>query len=56
MQQERPHLLPLVEERFALEEILYPIVDGHGRVKLNRYSTPLAAGMRAMAKARPSVA
>jgi hypothetical protein len=56
MEQERPHLLPLVEEGFALEEILYPIVDGHGRVKvkLNWYSAPLAAGVRAMVKVWPS--
>jgi transposase len=56
MEQERAHLLPLAEEGFALEEILYPIVDGHGRVKvkLNWYSTPLPAGVRAMVKVWPS--
>jgi len=56
MAQERPHLLPIAEERFALEEILYPIVDGKGcvRVKTNWYSTPLDAGVRAMVKVWPS--
>lgn len=56
MEKERPHLLPLAEERFALEEILYPVVDGKGcvRVKLNWYSTPLAPGMRAMVKVWPT--
>ncbi|HYM07322.1 MAG TPA: IS21 family transposase [Terriglobales bacterium] len=56
MEQERPHLLPLAEERFALEEILYPVVDGKGcvRVKTNWYSTPLDAGVRAMVKVWPS--
>jgi hypothetical protein len=56
MEQERAHLLPLAEEGFALEEILYPIVDGHGRVrvKLNWYSTPLPAGVRTMVKVWPS--
>jgi transposase len=56
MEQERPHLLPLAEERFALEEILYPVVDGKGcvRVKTNWYSTPLHAGVRAMVKVWPS--
>jgi hypothetical protein len=28
MEQERPHLLPMAAEGFALEEILFPIVDG----------------------------
>jgi transposase len=53
---ERPHLLPLAEERFALEEILYPVVDSKGcvRVKTNWYSTPLHAGVRAMVKVWPS--
>jgi hypothetical protein len=56
MEKERPHLLPLDKERFALEEILFPIVDGHGRVrvKTNWYSTPLRAGIRAMVKVWPS--
>ena len=56
MEQERPHLLPLAGERFALEEILFPVVDGKGcvRVKTNWYSTPLDAGVRAMVKVWPS--
>lgn len=56
MAQERPHLLPLAEESFALEEVLYPMVDGKGcvRVKTNWYSTPLDAGVRAMVKVWPS--
>lgn len=56
MAQERPHLLPLAEERFALEDILFPVVDGKGcvRVKTNWYSTPLNAGARAMVKVWPS--
>jgi transposase len=56
MAQERPHLLPLAGERFALEEIVYPVVDGKGcvRVKTNWYSTPLDAGARAMVKVWPS--
>jgi transposase len=57
MAQERPHLLPLAEETFALEEVLYPVVDGKGcvRVKTNWYSTPLDAGVRAMVKVWPSL-
>jgi hypothetical protein len=56
MVQERPHLLPLAEERFALEDILFPVVDGKGcvRVKTNWYSTPLNAGARPMVKVWPS--
>jgi transposase len=56
MEQERPHLLPLAAEGFALEDILYPVVDGKGcvRVKTNWYSTPLDAGVRAMVKVWPS--
>ena len=56
MEQERPHLLPLVAEGFALEDVLYPVVDGKGcvRVKTNWYSTPLDAGVRAMVKVWPS--
>jgi transposase len=56
MAQERPHLLPLAEESFALEEVLFPVVDGKGcvRVKTNWYSTPLDAGVRAMVKVWPS--
>lgn len=56
MEQERPHLLPLAAEGFALEDILYPVVDGKGcvRVKTNWYSTPLDAGVRAMVRVWPS--
>ena len=56
MEQERPHLLPLAVEGFALEDVLYPVVDGKGcvRVKTNWYSTPLDAGVRAMVKVWPS--
>ena len=56
MAQERPHLLPLTEERFALEDVLFPVVDGKGcvRVKTNWYSTPLNAGARPMVKVWPS--
>jgi len=55
--QERPFLLPLVEDGFPLEEVLYPlIVDGHGRVKVkaNWYSAPLSPGMRVRAVVGPS--
>jgi transposase len=56
MEQERPHFLPLANEGFALEDVLFPVVDGKGcvRVKTNWYSTPLDAGMRAMVKVWPS--
>lgn len=56
MEQERPHLLPLAEEPFALEDILFPVVDGKGcvRVKTNWYSAPMRAGERAMVKVWPS--
>jgi len=54
---ERSHLLPLAEERFPVDEILFPlVVDGHGRVKVkaNWYSTPLWAGLRVSARVWPS--
>lgn len=57
-QRERPHLLPLAEEGFPIEEILYPlIVDGKGcvRVKTNWYSTPLWPGLRVTARVWPSL-
>jgi hypothetical protein len=56
MEQERPHLLPLAAEGFALEDVLYPVVDGKGcvRVKTNWYSTPLDAGVRPMVKVWPT--
>src|SRR5580658_10107620 len=47
---ERPSLLPLAQEGFPYEEVIYPlIVDGHGRVKVktNWYSAPLSPGWRA---------
>jgi transposase len=56
MEQERAHLLPLAGEGFALEDILHPVVDGKGcvRVKTNWYSTPLDAGVRAMVRVWPT--
>jgi len=54
---ERPHLLPPVDERFPIDEILYPvIVDNKGRVKvkLNWYSAPLWPGLRVTARVWPS--
>ncbi len=56
-QQERSFLLPLAEESFPYEDVIYPlIVDGHGRVKVkaNWYSAPLSPGLRAGAVAGPS--
>jgi len=56
-EQERSSLLPLAEEGFPYEEVIYPvIVDGHGRVKVktNWYSTPLSAGLRVGAVVGPS--
>jgi len=45
---ERPHLRPLAAERFDLQEITFPLVDGLGcvRVKLNGYSVPAPVGTR----------
>lgn len=56
MEQERPHLLPLAAESFQLEEMLFPVVDGKGcvKVKTNWYSTPLAPGVRAMVRVWPT--
>src|SRR3954452_477166 len=57
-QMERPHLLPPAEERFPIDEILYPlIVDNKGRVrvKTNWYSAPLWPGQRVTARAWPSL-
>ena len=54
---ERPHLLPLAEEGFPIDEILFPlVVDGKGRVKVktNWYSTPLWPGLRVTALVWPS--
>src|SRR5215467_13485614 len=56
-EQERSYLLPVAEEGFPYEEVIYPvIVDGHGRVKVkaNWYSTPLSSGLRAGAVVGPS--
>jgi transposase len=53
---ERATLLPLAEEGFPYEEVIYPlIVDGHGRVrvKTNWYSAPLSPGWRAAAVVGP---
>ena len=50
------HLLPLAEEGFPIEEMLYPlIVDGKGRVKVktNWYSAPLSPGLRVTAVVGP---
>src|SRR5580700_5933695 len=54
---ERSLLLPLADEGFPYEEVIYPlIVDGHGRVKVktNWYSAPLSPGWRAAAVVGPS--
>ena len=54
---ERASLLPLAEEGFPYEEVIYPlIVDGHGRVKVktNWYSAPLYPGCRATAVVGPA--
>lgn len=49
---ERPHLRPLAAERFDLEEISFPVVDGLGRVrvKTNAYSVPAAVGQTVEAR------
>ena len=57
-QMERSHLLPLVEDRFPIDEILFPlIVDGKGRVrvKTNWYSAPVWPGLRVTARVWPSL-
>ena len=57
-QMERPQLLPLAEEGFPIDEILYPlIVDSKGRVKVktNWYSAPLWPGLRVTARVWPSL-
>jgi hypothetical protein len=54
---EQPHLLPMAEERFEIQETIYPlIVDGKGRVKVktNWYSVPLWPGLRVTARVWPS--
>lgn len=55
-QYERGFLLPLAQEGFPVEEILYPLtVDGRGRVraKANFYSVPVAPGSRVTAAVGP---
>jgi transposase len=55
-EQERGTLLPLAEEGFPLNDVLYPlIVDGKGRVrvKTNWYSAPVAPGSRVTAVVSP---
>ena len=57
-QMERPHLLPSADDRFPIDEILYPlIVDNKGRVrvKTNWYSAPLWPGLRVTARVWPSM-
>jgi transposase len=54
---EKAFLLPLAEEGFPFQEVLFPlVVDGHGRVKVkaNWYSAPLSPGWRAAAVVGPS--
>jgi transposase len=53
---EREYLLPLLEERFELAEMSYPVVDSKGcvRVRTNWYSTPLRAGSRPQVKILPA--
>ena len=56
-QQERAVLLPLANESFPFEEVIYPlIVDGRRRVKVkaNWYSAPAPPGMRVAGVAGPS--
>ena len=52
---EHPCLLPLADQGFEIEEILFPVVNGSGcvRVKTNSYSSPLPAGARPLVKAWP---
>jgi transposase len=49
---ERPHLGPVAEEPFDLQEISFPLVDGLGRirVKTNAYSVPRPVGTRVEAR------
>src|SRR6266446_2669151 len=57
-QMERPRLLPPADDRFPIDEILYPlIVDNKGRVrvKTNWYSAPLWPGLRVTARVWPSL-
>jgi hypothetical protein len=52
LMQERPHLRSLATERFDLQEISFPLVDGLGRVpvKTNAYSVPAPVGSRVEAR------
>ncbi|MGH9791958.1 MAG: IS21 family transposase [Candidatus Acidiferrales bacterium] len=56
MERERPHLLPLADEGFELEETLFAVVDGKGcvKAKANWYSTPLEPGLRVMVRVWPT--
>jgi transposase len=57
-QMERRHLLPLAEERFPIDEILFPlVVDNKARVKVktNWYSVPVWPGLRVTARVWPSL-
>lgn len=54
---ERASLLPLTEEGFLFEDVIYPLVaDGHGRVKVkaNWYSAPVPPGARVAGVAGPA--
>jgi transposase len=56
-EQERARLLPLAQEGFPFEEVIYPlIVDSHCRVKVkaNWYSAPVSPGVRVGAVVGPS--
>jgi len=56
MRIERDHLLPLASEGFELAETSFPVVDGHGCVKVrtNRYSVPLRVGSRTQVRLLPA--
>lgn len=53
---ERPHLLPLAAEGFALAEVSFPRVDGCGCVKVrtNAYSVPVPVGIQVEARVYPA--
>ena len=56
-EEERAALLPLAQEGFPFEEVIYPLViDGHCRakVKANWYSAPVSPGVRVGAVVGPS--
>lgn len=57
-ERERSHLLPLAQQSFPIEEVLFPVVvDSKGRVKVktNWYSAPLWPGLRTTARVWPSL-